>query len=121
VHASYAGGRPSRKTRAGRIHKIVALSTAFRNKSRNAQGGTSIRARGRAAGRHDATKPRKLPCPASVGTRTDLRASSPPCGSHDGVELRLGVSFKRCSACASRHRFCAGELLVARPSSFPST
>jgi hypothetical protein len=69
----------------------------------------------------NATKPRKFPYVASISTRIDLRVSSPTFIGQDGVELRIGVSFKCRSAFASRHRFCAGELLVARPSSLPST
>ena len=69
----------------------------------------------------NATKPRKFPYAASISTRIDLRVSSPTFIGQDGVELRIGVSFKCRSTCASRHRFCAGELLVSRPSSLPST
>ncbi len=110
------------------VHKKVALSTAFRSNSRNSQrdrAGTRVtrqhRARRCRRGPRNATKPRKFPYVASISTRIDLRVSSPTFIGQDGVELRIGVSFKCRSTCASRHRFCAGELLVARPSSLPST
>jgi len=75
----------------------------------------------RAAHRRNATRPPGFPQSASISTRIDLRVPSLICICQDSVELRVGVSFKCSSACTALHRFCAGELLVARPSLLPPT
>jgi hypothetical protein len=42
----------------------------------------------------NAMKPRKLPYTAPISVRTDLRLSSPTFIGQNGVELRIGASFK---------------------------
>jgi hypothetical protein len=70
----------------------------------------------------NAMKPRKLPYTAPISVRIDLRLPSPAFAGQDGVELRVGASFKISLGLrfASSH-FHAGELLTARPSSLPPT
>lgn len=84
-------------------------------------GQTQVAAASRQKASQNATRPPRFPQSASISTRIDLRVPSLTCICQDGVELRVGVSFKCDSACTAPHRFCAGELLVARPSSLPPT
>ncbi len=98
----------------------------FRSKSRIPQGDGEARARRarkrKSVGGQTRRSRSGFPSRLRSARESDLRASSPACTGHYGVELRIGASLKMSSSLRlpSSH-FLHRELLAARPSPLPST